>query len=64
MRKIYKFLVITICVLLEMSSHDGNKNIFPVLFGFHFDNLNYITKCTRSMENQNEHENVIAIWDE
>jgi hypothetical protein len=34
------------------------------LFGFHFNNPNYITKCTKSMEKQSKHEIVIAIWDE
>jgi hypothetical protein len=34
------------------------------LFGFHFNNPNYITKCTRMMEKQSKHKNVIPIWDE
>jgi hypothetical protein len=40
------------------------KVSLPILFRFHFDNPNYINKCTRMMENQNKHENVIALWDE
>jgi hypothetical protein len=64
MKRIYKFLVVGLCVLLGLSSHDENKNICPILFGFHFNNPNYIIKCTRSMEYQSKHENVIAIWDE
>jgi hypothetical protein len=64
MKKILKNLVIGLCVLLGLSSHGENKNICPILFGFHFNNPNYITKCTRSMEKQSKHENVIAIWDE
>jgi hypothetical protein len=34
------------------------------LFGFHFNNPNYISKCTRNMGNRSKHENVIAILDE
>ncbi len=64
MTKIYKFVVVGLCVLLGLSSHGGNSNICPIWFGFHFDNLNYITKCARSRENQSKHENVITIWDE
>jgi hypothetical protein len=49
--------------LLGLSSHGGNKNVCPILFGFHLNNSNYIlNKCTRMMENQSKHENVIAIW--
>jgi hypothetical protein len=35
-----------------------------MLFGFHFNNPNYLSKCIVSIENQSKHENVIAIWDE
>jgi hypothetical protein len=64
MKKIYKFLIVGLCVLVSLSSHVGNLNICPILFGFHFDNPNHISKCTRMMENQSKHENVIVIWDE
>ncbi len=64
MRMIYKFFVVSLCVLLSLFSHGGNKNICPILFGFHFNNPNYITKCTRMMEKQSKHKNVIPIWDE
>jgi len=50
------------CVL-GLFSQGGNKNVCPKLFGFHLNNSNYILKkCTRMMENQSKHENVIAIW--
>ncbi len=50
-------------MLLGLSSQGGNKNICHVLFGFHLNNSNYIlNKCTRMIENQSKHENVIAIW--
>jgi hypothetical protein len=39
-------------------------NLYPILFGFHSMNPNYINECTKIVGEHNKHENVIAIWDE
>jgi hypothetical protein len=36
-------------------------NLYPILFGFHCMNPNYIKECTRIVGEDNKHENVIAI---
>jgi len=40
-----------------------NKNLYPILFGFHSMNPNYIKECIRIVGERNKHENLIAIWD-
>jgi hypothetical protein len=38
-----------------------NKKNYPILFGFHSMNPNYIKKCIKIVGEHNKYENLIAI---
>jgi hypothetical protein len=50
--------------VIGMSTLSYNLKNYPILFGFHSMNPNYIKECIRIVGGHNKHENVIAIWNE